>query len=385
MPIYLALKEIWYNKGRFLLIASIVALITVLVLFIAALAEGLGNGNREYIEKLNGELLVYQQNVDLSISASQLGRGTLAAVRRVPGVADVGQISFASGELLLDDGESDLNVSLIGVEAGKPGEPTVIEGSQLATNRGSEVLLDINVIKRTSYRLGDTITIKTTQGVDEKTFDLNVVGITDGSQYFVAPGIIFPFETWEKVRPLGDPSQTGKGPLVSNVIAVKLENPAEQEAMAARIESQVDKVEVVDRVTAYENTPGYSAQQSTLDTQRFFTLFIGILVIGGFFQFQTLQKIAQVGMLKAIGTSSFIVGMSALVQIIIVNAFGVFIGAVGTQLLQLTLPPAIPIVFTSDAALAAIVLLMVIGPLGGLVSVFLLLRVEPLRALGLAQ
>ena len=385
MPIYLALKEVWYNKGRFLLIASIVALITTLVLFIAALAEGLGNGNREYISKLNGELLVFQQNVDLSIAASQLGRNTLAAVRRVEGVADAGQISFASGELLLNDSKENLNVSLIGVEAGKPGEPSVLEGKQLSTNRGSEVLIDINVVKRTTFRLGDTIRIKTTQGVDEKLFDLKVVGVADGSQYFIAPGIILPFETWEKVRPQPDPDQVGKGALVSNVIAVKLENPADEAEMAKSIATKVDKVEVVDRVTAYENTPGYSAQQSTLDTQRYFTLFIGILVVGGFFQFQTLQKIAQVGMLKAIGASSLMVGMAALVQIIVVNAFGVLIGVVGTQLLKLGLPPAIPIVFTGDAALTAIGLLMVIGPLGGLVSVFLLLRVEPLRALGLAQ
>ncbi|MFN8440229.1 MAG: ABC transporter permease [Caldilineaceae bacterium] len=385
MPIYLALKEVWYNKGRFLLIASIVALITTLVLFIAALAEGLGNGNREYIAKLNGELLVYQKNVDLSISASQLGRNTLAAVRRVPGVADVGQVSFAPGELLLDSGTDNVNISLIGVEAGKPGEPKVLEGRQLSANRGSEVLIDINVVRRTPFRLGDTIRIKTTQGVDEKIFELKVVGIADGSQISVAPGLILPFETWEKVRPQPDPDQVGKGALVSNVISVKLENPADEAEMAKRIEAQVDKVQVVDRVTAYENTPGYSAQQSTLQTQRYFTLFIGILVVGGFFQFQTLQKIAQVGMLKAVGVSSFMVGTAALLQIIVVNAFGVLIGVMGTQLLKLGLPPAIPIVFTGDAALTAIGLLMVIGPLGGLVSVILLLRVEPLRALGLAQ
>ena len=42
MPIYLAAKEMWRLKGRFLLIASVIALITLLVLFVAALAEGLG-------------------------------------------------------------------------------------------------------------------------------------------------------------------------------------------------------------------------------------------------------------------------------------------------------------------------------------------------------
>ena len=56
--IHLALSEIWRNRGRYLLFSGVVALITVLILFIAALGEGLGSGNREYLEKLNGELIV---------------------------------------------------------------------------------------------------------------------------------------------------------------------------------------------------------------------------------------------------------------------------------------------------------------------------------------
>lgn len=53
LALYLAFKEIWRSKGRFFLVSLVIALITVLVLFIAGLAEGLGAGNREYLEKLN--------------------------------------------------------------------------------------------------------------------------------------------------------------------------------------------------------------------------------------------------------------------------------------------------------------------------------------------
>ena len=81
MALYLAIKEILHSRGRFLLIGLIVALITTLVLFIAALAEGLGSGNREYLEKLNGELIVYQENVDLSIAASRIGRTRVSEIR----------------------------------------------------------------------------------------------------------------------------------------------------------------------------------------------------------------------------------------------------------------------------------------------------------------
>ena len=298
MPIYLALKEVWHSKGRYLLISFIVALITTLILFIAALGEGLGNGNREYISKLNGELLVYQEKVDISIAASRIGRNTVAQIRRVDGVTDVGQVGFSTATILTDD-PSGLDVSLIGVEPGKPGEPPVLEGVQLERLRGNEVIIDGNVAERTNIQVGDEIVIKTTQGTEEEQFPLKVVGRTDGRAYFIAPSLIVPYLTWEKIRPQGG-TESSEGDLVSNIAVVKINNPDDLEGMAERIEQGVGKVEVVDRVTAYENTPGYSAQQSTLDTQRYFTFFIGVLVIGGFFQTQPVLKVAPIEALKAI-------------------------------------------------------------------------------------
>jgi putative ABC transport system permease protein len=108
-------------------------------------------------------------------------------------------------------------------------------------------------------------------------------------------------------------------------------------------------------------------------------------VIGGFFQIQTLQKVAQIGMLKAVGASNRTVGMAAVLQIVTINALGVLLGALGTILLVASFPAGIPIVLTGQAVLTTIAALLLIGPLGGMVSVFALLRIEPLRALGLAQ
>lgn len=384
LAVYLALKEVWHSKGRFLLISLIVALITTLVLFIAALAEGLGNGNREYIQKLNGELVVYQENVDLSIPSSRIDRTTVNAIRRVEEVADVGQVFIADGSLVFGDGQDDLDISLIGVEPGHPGEPAVFEGQTLGRNRGNDVVIDGNVALRRGVTLGDVIRLKVTQGAKEEFYDLTVVGISDGRQYFIRPSIFVPYLTWDKVRPKGE-NDAGSGSLISNIAVVKLVNPGEEAAMARKVMQEVGKIEAVDRVTAYEATPGYSAQQSTLDTQRYFTFFIGILVIGGFFQIQTLQKVAQIGMLKAVGASNATIGLAALTQIVTINALGVALGAAGSLLLAASFPPGIPIVFTGDAVATAVTALMLIGPLGGLVSVWALLKIEPLTALGLAQ
>jgi len=355
-----------------------------LVLCIAALAEGLGNGNREYIQKLNGELLVYQENVDLSIPSSRIGRSTINALRRIAGVTDVGQVFFADATMVFADGQEDLDISLLGVEPGRPGEPAAVQGVGLGRSRSNEVVIDGNVAARRKVAVGDLVTIKVTQGTDEEFYPLTVVGMSDGRQYFLRPSIFVPYLTWDKVRPQGE-TESGKGELVSNIAVVKLVNAGMEAAMARTLERDVAKIEAVDRVTAYEATPGYSAQQSTLDTQRYFTFFIGILVIGGFFQIQTLQKVAQIGMLKAVGASNFTIALAALTQIVAINALGVAVGAVGSLLLAATFPPGIPIVFTGNAVVTAVGALMLIGPLGGLVSVWALLKIEPLTALGLAQ
>ncbi|MCB0108125.1 MAG: hypothetical protein KDE53_19520, partial [Caldilineaceae bacterium] len=261
MSIYLAFKEIWHSKGRFLLIALIVALITTLVLFIAALAEGLGNGNRELIQKLNGELVIYQENVKLSIAGSRIGRSTLNSIRRVDGVADAGQLFFSDATMVFADGQDDLDISLIGAEPSRPGEPAVVTGSQLGRSSSNEVIVDGNVAARRGVQVGDTVTIKVTQGTSEELYQLAVVGVTDGRQYFIRPSLIVPYLTWEKVRPQGE-NETNSGELISNIVVAKLTNPADWQRMAQKIEVEVGKVEAVDRVTAYEATPGYSAQQS---------------------------------------------------------------------------------------------------------------------------
>jgi putative ABC transport system permease protein len=389
MAIYLGFKELWRNRGRFFLISLVIALITTLVLFIAALAQGLGAGNTEYLDKLNADLIVYQKNVDLSTASSRIDRGKLNNIRRVEGVKAVGPIGFSSVSIILEKAGNPLDVSLIGVEPGEPGEPPVLVGHGLKSTRGKEAIVDRNTALRTGLKTGDKFTIKSIQGSKEEFYTLTVVGVSDGRQYFIRPSIIVPFLTWDEIKPQPaiDDKQvnSASADLTSNVVAVQLENPGDWKAMARRLENQVSGVEAVDRKTAYQATPGYSAQQSTLDTQRNFALLIGLLVIGGFFQIQTLQKVAQIGMLKAIGTSNITIAAASVMQIVAVTVLGVAIGGLGTLALSLSLPPVIPVVFTPNSALVAITSLLLIGPIGGLVSIRHSLRVEPLTALGLAS
>ena len=113
--LHLAFFEIWRNRGRFLLFSLVIALITILVLFIAALGEGLGAGNREYIEQLDGDLIAFKDTARISIPASRLDRSKLRAIRNTDGVSEVGSVAFGSASIPRGLGLGLFDISLIGI------------------------------------------------------------------------------------------------------------------------------------------------------------------------------------------------------------------------------------------------------------------------------
>jgi putative ABC transport system permease protein len=382
MFVYLSFKEIWRNKSRFFLFSLVIALIAVLVLFTAGLGEGLASANKEYLEKLDAELLVFQDEVGYSTIESRLPYAKLKQVRRLDGIADVGAIGFSNVSIVLGGDQEPLDISFIGVEPGKPGAPPALEGESLRTKQARVTVIDERIAQLASVQVGDTLVIKSTQGAEEKRYELRVAGITDGRQYFFQPSIFVSLPVWDRYRPKADASFYSSQP-ITNIIAVRLIDPSGLEAASQLIESKVSDVEVTDIRTAYESAPGYAEQQNTLNTMKGFTFLIGVLVIGGFFQIQTLQKVPQIGMLKAIGTPNLAVAFSAVSQIIFVTVFGVLLGGLATFGLTLGMPANIPILFKGTSVALALVSLLLIGPIGGLVSIRLALKVEPLTALGM--
>jgi putative ABC transport system permease protein len=380
LAFYLALKEVIRNRGRFLLVSLVIALITLLVLFIAALGEGLANGNREYVSQLDAQLIVFLEKSDFIISSSRVETNTARTVRRVDGVADAGPIYTSTTQIV--SLPKPLKVSMLGAEPGRPGMPAVIEGREFRGGEAREAVIDRNVALRTDIKVGDEIRIRSTQGTKDQFFTLKVVGLTQGQSYLFQPTIFVPPATWEKVRPQAEADLKNDTPY-PNIIAVKLTDPNQVELIHRRLIANVPNIEVTDLATTINNIPGYSAQQGTVQTQGFFTLLIGVLVIGGFFQIQILQKVPQIGVLKAIGSSNAVVGLAAVIQIMVVTAIGVAIGGGFTYLFSLGFPPTIPLVFNGSSSLIAILLLLLIGPLGGMVSIVYAVRIEPLKALRL--
>ena len=184
MPFYLALKEIWRGRGRFILFSMVIALITVLVLFVAAAGGGAGVGQ----PGIPGEA---QRRPDrLSVERGPVGRREPARGRSLePGAprarcaGDRSDLGTASAALILGDDRKPLNVALIGVEPGLPGEPPALKGAGLRSRRSKEAVIDRQTALRAGLGVGDTLTVKSIQDTQEQFYNLRVVGISDNRQF----------------------------------------------------------------------------------------------------------------------------------------------------------------------------------------------------------
>ncbi len=385
LSLYLATKEMVRNKRRFISVFMIVALITLLVLFTSALGDGLAQGASEYFERVGAELIVYQQDVDLQLPASRLGRARLSQIRRVPGVAAVGPVGVSVAAIIAVDGveSSSLNVSMLGVEPRQPGSPVAFAGTALNDSRAAETVIDRHVSERLHIPLGSTITLKVVQGMEEKHYDLRVVGFAEGRKVNFIPSIFVPLRRWDQIKPQAT-AGGGGADLIFNIAVVQLEHNASPADVAAQITTTVSQVEVTDPVTAYKTTQGYNDMMSTISMQQGFMLMIVVLIVGSFFQIQTLQKVAQIGMLEAIGASSGMVIVTLLFQVMVTLLVGLSVGAAVMWGMSRMMPPSVPIVFSGTKITITILSLLVSGPIACLVAARTILKIEPLRALGLS-
>ncbi|MGE5074021.1 MAG: ABC transporter permease, partial [Anaerolineae bacterium] len=199
MAFYLAFKEIWRNRGRFFLVSLVIALITLLVLFIAALGEGLANGNRQYLSNLDAQLIVFLEKSDYIISSSRLQSNTVRAIRRVPGVMAAGPIYTSVTEIV--SAGKPLKVSLLAADPDEPGMPPIVAGRAYRGGDSRETVIDRNVALRSGIRLGDEIRVRSVQGTEDHFFTLKVVGLTGGQSYLFQPTLFVAPSSWEHIRP----------------------------------------------------------------------------------------------------------------------------------------------------------------------------------------
>ncbi|GAA3336425.1 ABC transporter permease [Amorphoplanes nipponensis] len=370
---FLALRELRFARWRFTLMGSVVALIAVLVVLLSGLSSGLVNDGVSGLQRLPVTAFAFDDGtkLDAAFSRSVVDREQLDQWRRQPGVRD----ATLFGNLLVNARSSrdvPIDLAMFGVEPGSFLSPPVAEGAALGRPDGivvSRTALDAGL------RVGDTVVI------DRIGARFTVIGATADQRTYGHVDVAYvPLAAWQRLHQGAGPGEALRGSASAEATAVAIQADGDLDLAAGDAAAGTTSF---DRIEAYGASPGYTAETSTLQLIQAFLYAISALVVGAFFTVWTINRRAELAVLRAMGAARSYLLRDGLVQALVV--LGASIGAgivVGVGLGGLIRGSAVPFAIEAPAVLTAGVLLVVLGLAGAAVAIVRIAAVDPLTALG---
>ena len=381
---FLALRELRFARGRFVLMGAVIGLIAVLVVLLSGLSSGLVNDGVSGLKAMPATGFAFDKGTitDNAFSRSLVDDEQLDRWQHASGIdeAEPMGVSIVNG---VTGSKKQVDLTLFGVEPQGFLAPAVSSGRPLADASGAVDPAGI-VVSETARDAG--VTLGTTITLDRTDVQLTVVGFTEGQATFGHVDVAYlPIDTWRSIASNGAPP----GPPTAETIGATAYDYSSVIAFRAGHASPADLAEVdaeagtmtMTRNEAFNASPGYEAETMTLTMIQVFLYAICALVVGAFFTVWTIQRTHEIAVLRAMGASTSYLLRDSLAQgaILLVGftaigvAAGVGLGALMPAGMPFALEPA-PIAFAS-------VLTVVLGILGAAVAVLRIARVSPITAL----
>ncbi|WIE61027.1 ABC transporter permease [Curtobacterium sp. MCLR17_032] len=354
---FVAWRDLRSARGRFVLIGSVVALITLLVGFLAGLTGGLATQDVSAVLGLPGDRLVLQQPVDgkPSFSESSIGTSTVAAWRDTAGVDGVTPVGIAQGRATGARGSS--AVALFGVPHGAPGSMT----TDLAPTTDDTVGLSSGAAADLHVGVGDRVTITGT------TYRVATVG--GDAWYSHTPVVALSPDAWAQAdRRLG-----GDG--TATVLAVS--GTPDWAAAAARTHTAA-----ASPLMSLPALQTFTSEVGSLGLMIVMLFGVSALVVGAFFTVWTMQRSADIAVLKALGASDASLVRDALGQALVVLVVGIGVGIGLVSVLGALAGGALPFLLSPLTTALPASVMVVLGLAGAAVALRTVTRADPLTALG---
>lgn len=370
---FLALRELSFARGRFVLMGSVVALIGVLMVLLSGLSVGLVNDGVSGLQKLPVSSFAFQSDVDetAAFSRSVVDVDTAKDWAGLDGVEDAAPFGNALVNTRSDQGV-DIDLALFGVEDGSWLSPESATGRAL--DGPGEVVLG-GTLEDEGVEVGDVVI------VDQLGTELEVVGFLDGQHTFghVDVGYI-DLRTWQEIHAGVRPGEAAPDHVYEDATAIAVKTTGEMDLAAG------DEAAGTTSMTLEESfgaSPGYTAETSTLQMIQWFLYAISALVVGAFFTVVTIQRKPEIAVLRAMGADTRYLLRDSLTQSAVLLVVSTVVG-VGVGLLLGASITASPMPFAIEPAPVALAggLLIALGMVGAAIAVLRITRVDPLTALG---
>jgi len=365
----IAFDELLHKKGQFVLIGLIVTLVAYLVFMINALGAGLLEEAGSAVKRLNADALVMADNANLSLQQSELSEETIGAIRSAAGVTQWSLLGYVSVQPSLDP--EDGPVAFIGFEPGTISEPRLVRGRAIQPGETGKVLADSRLLDERGAEIGDTVEVASRLQL----YSFEIVGEVDEGSFFFQSPFWGSIEDWRTLKYGDDP-----GAPEATLVMVSGEGD-----LSETLPREVSGTEAATPGETFNSIPGVGPQQNTANAIEGFGLVIGAMVIGVFFYVLTIQKVGQIGILKAIGASSWFIFRQLLIQVLLITVVGLAIALPLTVVTVNALSSSVPLLIDPRNVMIAVALLMTTSIIGVLFSGRRIATVDPLIALGQQQ
>lgn len=360
---FLAFKEIKYEKTRFFLIIGVLFLIAYLVFFLTGLANGLATSYTNSIDKWKADGIIYTKNSNDNISMSMIDEDDYKNIN----VSEKASLLLSPAILHKQDSDENFNSNIFGLNPNTFIAPKVVEGRLFEKDSMNEAIVDIS-FKKKGFSINDTIEFS---GEYDKS--LKIVGFAENETFQAAP-VMFTSRNF-----LRDFKYSGR-PKVSkdtiNAIIIKTDTSIDNFSINTKNELVVKTI----KDFAYK-LPGYNAQVLTFALMIGFLIGISALIIGIFIYVLTVQKINMFGVMKAQGISNKFITRYVFDKTLIISIIGVTLGLGLTFITSLILPSTVPFLINWIWFGIITVLFVIISLIGGLFSVRMVTKIDPLDAM----
>ena len=319
---FVGLREIVKAKGRFGLIVGTVGLITLLVVMLTGLTNGLGKQNTEALEALDAKSVVFQDMDEPSYMTSRV-------------TAEEGTVPLGTGQtLLLRENGKEESISILGLPKG-------------TTLPGGEVLGDGAVASRELHVApGDELSVGGTP--------ITVDAVTD-DLYFSHTAVLWVNTADWKAAMHTDADGTVL--LASDDRGMSMKK-------------------------SFNGLAAYKSEQASFNMILGFLYAIAALVIVAFLTVWTMQRTRDLAILKAIGASNSYLRKDALGQAAVLLGIGAAVGALIALGIGLAASKVAPFSLTVLTVAGPPLAIWAIGMVGAFFATRQITKVEPQLALG---
>ncbi|MHB1875086.1 MAG: ABC transporter permease [Streptosporangiaceae bacterium] len=369
---FVGLRDLRYAWGRFVLMGSVIALVAVLTVLLTGLSTGLVNSGISGLRAMPLTHLAFEPKTNSTFSQSTLDAATIRSLNRQSGIrAEPLGLTLFNAK---DTAGTSFSIALVGIEPGGFMAKGVTDGSVLGRTPTGVIIS--RGIAADGVRVGDRIRL------DRAGVTLRVTGIAPTATYGHVDLVYASMSLWRQAtygRVLGGklpPSAQG----LASAAALQVRPGVDVAAIGSRLGA-----DIVTKQQAYAGSPGYVAETATMSLIIDFLYVIAALIVGAFFTVWTIQRKADIGLLKALGASNGAVLRDAIGHVAVVMAVATGIGAlVGIGVGTLIPGGKVPFALQSGAVTTAAVILAIAGMVGSLVAVRRITAIDPIIALGAA-